>query len=75
MGASITSRLTTIARLPLMDDLSTLCIIDEMHVFVERIEELSEDELLDELETDGVWLAENVHFVDDAESGEIIHQW
>jgi hypothetical protein len=43
--------------------------------FVERIEELSEDELLDELETDGVWLAENVHFVDDAESGEIIHQW
>lgn len=43
--------------------------------FVERIEELSKDELLDELETDGVWLAENVHFVDDAESGEIIHQW
>lgn len=46
-----------------------------LEAFVKRVDELSEDELLDVLETDGEWLAENVHFVDDAESGEVIHQW
>jgi hypothetical protein len=45
-----------------------------MDAFVSRIEEMNTDELVEKIETDGKWLAENVHFVDSTD-GDIIHQW
>lgn len=45
-----------------------------MNAFVSRIKEMDEDELVENIETDAEWLAENFHFVDSTD-GDVIHEW